>query len=539
MAGGGPWWRRSALYQVYLRSFQDSNGDGVGDLEGLRRRLPWLAETLRVDALWLSPVHPSPDADFGYDVADYRGVHPNFGTEADLQRVIDEAHGLGLKIILDGVFNHTSRRHPWFEASQRDPVGPYSDWYIWRDGRTPGPRGKPPNNWQSAFGGGAWTWSPVRKQWYLHSFSPQQPDLNLRHPDVVQAVLDVMDHWFQRGVDGLRLDVFNCYRKDPELRDNPRRWNPAGLAYGYLGQHHVHDRDQDDLGELLGQMRAVADRHGDRVLIGETLDERFIYDNAERWVGTDRLHLAFHFGLLHARWGAKHFAEAIRGWTEALGSHRWPTWVVSNHDFPRAYSRWGGRGDRARLLALILTTLRGTPVLYYGDEIGMGQARLPLSGIKDRAGRRYWPFYPGRDGARTPMQWSGGPQAGFSTSAPWLPVQADHATCNVAVQSMDPSSVLRAWQELLELRRAHAALHSGAMEGPHADHPRLLSWIRSHGDERLAVVVNMGDRVERWSPAAGARWRRVWSTHRKAGAAPVDATVVLQPTEGLLLLAEA
>lgn len=496
-----PWWQTGAIYQVYLRSFQDSDGDGVGDLPGLRRRLPWLAD-LGVGAVWLSPVHPSPDVDFGYDVADYDGVHPRFGTAADLDAVIGDAHRMGLRVVLDGVFNHTSDQHPWFVDSRRR--GPHADWYIWRD--------QPPNNWKSTFGGSAWTRDTERGQWYLHSFAPEQPDLNWRCPEVPEAVFASMARWFEGGIDGFRLDVFNCYLKDPDLRSNPRRANPAGLVYGYIGQHHVHDRDHSELAGALAGMRAVADRFPDRMLVGETMDERFVYDRAAPSVGPEKLHLAFHFGLLHSRWGAASFARAIRAWVDALPPDGWPTWVLSNHDFRRAVSRWGGRDDRARLLALLQCALRGTPFIYYGEEIGLREARLSRGQLVDPPGRRFWPFFNGRDGARTPMQWDCTENAGFSQGTPWLPVQGDAVFRNVEMQERAPASVLGTWKRALALRKAHPALHSGEMEGPAPGEGSVLSWVRSLEGERLGVALNMGDGEERL-PFGG---EVIFSTHGEA-----------------------
>ena len=460
----GAWWQRGAVYQVYLRSFQDSDGDGLGDLEGLRRRLPYLAD-LGVGSIWLSPIHPSPDADFGYDVADYDAVDPRYGDLDLFERVLAEAHALGLRVLLDGVFNHTSIQHRWFTERP--------DFYIWRDR---------PNNWKSTFGGPAWTRHGER--FYLHSFAPEQPDLNWRNPELVDEVLASMERWFERGVDGFRLDVFNCYLKDAELRDNPRRWHPGALFYGYIGQHHLHDRDQPELAHALQRMRSLADRF-DAVLVGETLDERFLYDNAAQWVGPERLHSAFHFRLLHSRWGARPFAQAIQAWTESLGGEGWPTWVLSNHDFPRAISRWGGREDRARLLALLQCSLRGTPFLYQGEELGQPEARLPRSQIVDTPGKRFWPFYRGRDGCRTPMRWNQEAHGGFSTGEPWLPLFGGVP----ASEQVQPTSVLQTWRRALALRAAHPELHSGGQRALRAE-GSLLRWER----EGLQVALNLGDR---------------------------------------------
>lgn len=508
----GAWWRDAAVYQVYLRSFQDSDGDGVGDLAGLRRRLPYLAG-LGVDALWLSPVHPSPNVDFGYDVADYDGVHPAFGTVEELVGLIAEARSMGMRVLLDGVFNHTSDQHRWFQESCADPQGPFGDFYLWRDGRG-GTPGRPPNNWGSTFGGPAWRFVPARGQWVLHSFTPEQPDLNWRNPAVADAVLQSMALWLERGVSGFRLDVFNCFCKDPELRDNPRRMDLigliGGLAYRFIGQEHVHDRDHPDLAAVLGRMRALADQH-DALLVGETLDERLEYDNAAQWVGPGRLHLAFHFRLLHSRWGAAAFARAIQAWTDALGPDGWPTWVLSNHDFPRVASRWGGRDDRARLAAFLACTLRGTPFLYQGDELGLREARLPRSQIQDPPGRRFWPLYRGRDGARTPMHWDGTPYAGFTSGDPWLPVRPDHVARNVEAMSADPASLLCFWRRALAARRGSDALRGGAQDGPIRVDGELLRFTR--GDGAAEVLLNLGDRPVRVALDGAAGRPVLLSTH--------------------------
>lgn len=473
-----PWWQTGCIYQVYLRSFQDSTGDGIGDLSGLHQRLPYLAD-LGVAAIWLSPIHPSPNVDFGYDVADYSSIHPQLGTAAALDALIDATHAAGMKVVLDGVFNHTSEAHPWF-ADSRQRRGGRDDWYIWRDA---------PNNWQSTFGGSAWTLCPQRGQYYLHSFAPQQPDLNWRSPAVQEAILANMAHWLDRGVDGFRLDVFNCYRKSASLADNPRRLNPAGLVYGYIGQHHVHDRDQDDLLEILSAMRALTDRYFDRFLVGEPLDERLRYEESARWVGSDRLHTAFNFRLLHRPWKARAFAKAINAWIADLDGE-WPTWAVGNHDVPRAATRWGDSDAHARLLPLILCGLRGTPFLYYGDEIGMREGQLTRDEVQDPPGQRFWPLYRGRDGCRTPMQWTDEPGAGFSTGPSWLPAGAGRS---VQSQQDDPTSILGTWKRMLALRRKSRALRSGD-QGKAVTAGSVLRWTRSLQGEAVAVVVNMGSR---------------------------------------------
>lgn len=503
------WWREAVFYQVYLRSLQDSDGDGVGDLEGLRRRLPHLAG-LGVDVLWLSPVHPSPNKDFGYDVADYCGIDPGLGDLEAFDRLLGEADALGMRIILDLVVNHTSDQHAWFQESRRGPDNPYRDWYLWRD---PAPGGGPPNNWTSVFGGPAW--SRDGHQWYLHLFLPEQPDLNWRNPAVEAAIHDAMRFWLRRGVAGFRLDVYNCYRKHPQLADNPRTWNPGGLIYGYLGQRHVNDQDQPDLVEVLHGMRQVVDAHAG-VLVGETLAAND-YAAAGRYSGPHALHLAFHFALLRSRWRAADVFDAIQAQLGALGAEAWPTWVLSNHDFKRAPHRIiaavgeARADDQLAVAAALLLTLPGTPFLYYGEEIGLREAKIPKAKLRDPVGIRFWPLPVGRDGCRTPMPWT--PAGGFSDAEPWLPLQPDTATRNVELQQADPTSLLSRWRALLALRRAVPALRRGALEGLERAGERL-SWRRVLEGQTVEVHLNLGARPRPLQTGGG---QIAFSTRREAG----------------------
>jgi len=469
------WAARGVVYQIYPRSLQDSNDDGIGDLPGILARLDDLA-ALGVDVLWLSPVHPSPQADFGYDVADYDDIDPIFGTMADFDRLLEACHARGMRLLLDGVYNHTSSAHRWFQQS-RDPSSPYRDWYIWRD---------EPNNWASTFGGSAWTRDG--DQYYLHTFAAEQPDLNWRNPSVQKAILDSMEFWYRRGVDGFRLDVFNCYRKHPDLLSNPRRWHPGGLFYPFIGQHHVNDRDQADLREVLGAMRALADQYG-ALLVGETMDENFRYERARDYVGAGQLHMAFHFGLLHSRWRADRLVEAIRSWVEGLPPDGWPTWVLSNHDFKRHPTRWGGGDGCAKAAAALALLLPGTPFLYYGEEVGMPESRLARRDIVDPPGRRFWPFFKGRDGARTPMPWTDAQGAGFTGGQPWLPIDPSYVTRNVEAQRRDPNSVWSTYQRLLHLRRASPDLLDAPMTELVADGD-VIRFRR--GPYRVAINTGSG-----------------------------------------------
>ena len=524
-----PWWKTGAVYQIYPRSFQDTDGDGIGNLSGIEQRLDYIAR-LGVQAIWLSPVHPSPQADFGYDVADYLGVDPIFGSLDDLLRLIREAHARGLKVLLDGVFNHTSDAHAWFQDSRASRTSAKRSWYLWRDGVN----GGPPNNWASTFGGSAWTFDEATGQYYLHSFLPSQPDLNWREPAVVDAVLAVLQTWFERGVDGFRLDVFNCYLKDATLRSNPRRWHPGGLFYGYIGQHHVHDRDQPDLSDVLGRMRSLADAHG-AVLVGETLDENFRYEKAGDYVGAQLLHMDFHFGLLHSRWSAKALLHGISAQLERLPSDGWPTWVLSNHDFKRHPTRWGGGDARAKATAVLATCLRGTPFLYYGEELGMPEARLRRSEIVDPPGKRFWPFFKGRDGARTPMQWDGSERGGFTEGVPWLPLGSDVAERSVASQEGDGLSVLETYRSLLALRKSFAALAAGRQSSLSAL-GGVLSWRRQAEEPdgpAVWVAVNCTGTEVSWTVPRGETCARVLF---RTGTGSAEGKVLrLSPDEAVVL----
>lgn len=528
-----PWWQEAVFYQVYPRSFQDSDGDGVGDLNGIRSRLPHLVD-LGVDALWLSPIHPSPQKDFGYDISDYCGIDPVFGDLAAFDALVAEARAAGLRVILDLVVNHSSDQHPWFQESRRSRDNPKRDWYLWRP---LGPGGRPPNNWASVFGGSAWRTDPATGEAYLHLFLPEQPDLNWRNPAVEAAVHDAMRFWLDRGASGFRLDVYNCYRKHPALADNPRTWNPLGLLYPYLGQRHVHDQDQPDLIDVLGRMRAVVAPY-DGVLVGETLATSE-YSAAGRYSGPDALHMAFHFSLLRSKWHANCVAAALASQQEALAPGAWPTLVLSNHDFPRAATRIarvvGGRRADAQLIAAatLLLTQRGTPFVYYGEEIGLFDGVIPRAKLQDPVGRRFWPFHKGRDGCRTPMPWS--PDGGFSENIPWLPMNPDTAERNVATQRADAGSVLNAWRRLLRLRRETATLRVGSLE-PLALSGPVLGWRRALDQEQALVLLELGG-AEQAVPLPTGHWRVAFSSKRPEGEDLQGGKIALQPDEALVLVA--
>jgi alpha-glucosidase len=495
------WWRDGIIYQIYPRSFADSDGDGLGDLPGITARLDYLA-ALGVDALWLSPIYPSPDKDFGYDVADHTAVDPRFGSLADFDLLVESAHRRGIRIVLDLVLNHTSDQHPWFLESRRSREDPKRDWYIWKPSRySPskpkgfgGSRRGAPNNWQASFGGRAWEFDPASGEYYLHLFTREQPDVNWRNPQVRQAQLDVFRFWLERGVDGFRLDVFNAYFKHAGLPDNPPKF---GLR-GFDRQRHIYDIDQPEMIPFLNEMRGLLDSYPERYAVGETY-----YATPEKTVsycGPDKLHAAFSFDFTSADlvypWNASWISRQIARREQVFGAAGiWPTTVLSNHDLPRAASRYsrGEDDSQARLAMTLLLTLRGTPFMYYGEEIGMRDISLRRSQIQDPAGKPYWPIYKGRDGCRAPMQWDGSPYAGFSEGKPWLPVHPDYASRNVAAQEADPDSLLNFTKKLIALRREHPALRRGdyvALEAAEG----VMAYLRRTDEETVLVALNFSDR---------------------------------------------
>ncbi|MGF6936080.1 alpha-glucosidase [Paraburkholderia sp. UCT70] len=476
------WWQRGVIYQIYPRSFQDSNGDGIGDLPGIRARLEYVA-ALGVDAVWISPIYPSPMADFGYDVADYCNIDPIFGTLDGFQQLMGHAHRLGLKVLLDFVPNHSSSRHPWFEESRSSRDDPKRDWYLWRD---PAPDGGPPNNWLSRMGGSAWEWEEMTGQYYHHAFLREQPDLNWRNPQVRRAMDQVLRFWLDRGVDGFRVDALWLLIKDAQFRDNPP--NP-GYRPGEPEHHRLlqsYTEDQPEVHEIVRSMRATLDEYGERVLIGEiylTVPQLVKYYG----VNGEGVQLPFNFQLLNARWDAENIARMIRDYDIALPEYGWPNWVLGNHDNPRVASRVGAA--QARVAAVLLLTLRGTPTLYYGDEIGMPDGFIASDAIQDPAELRQPGICQGRDPERTPMQWDGSlPNAGFTDGKPWLPIAT---TTSVREQDGDMSSMLSLYRRLLSLRRNNAALVRGTIENVVADGD-VLTYERRYGNQRLFIALNMG-----------------------------------------------
>ncbi|MBP8948786.1 MAG: DUF3459 domain-containing protein [Candidatus Promineofilum sp.] len=489
------WWQTGIIYQIYPRSFQDSDGDGVGDLNGIRRRLDYL-HALNVDAIWISPIFPSPMHDFGYDVADYCDIHPLFGTLADFDRLLAEAHGRGLRVILDLVPNHTSDEHAWFVESRSSRDNPKRDTYIWAD-PAPGdgpPETRLPNNWQTHFGGDAWTYDAPTGQFYMHQFHRSQPELNYRHPDVLPAMLDNMRFWLDRGVDGFRVDVIWLMLKDEQLRDEPPNPDAAPDARPFDRILHIYTAGVAGIHDIIRQMRAVLDEYDERMMVGEIylpLDQLMTY-----YGNGDECHMPFNFQLINTPWNARAVGDYIRAYEAALPPDGWPNWVLGNHDQHRIASRVGLA--QARVAQMLLLTLRGTPTSYYGDEIGMEDVPIPLAECMDPAALQQPEQYEiwGRDPERTPMQWDDGPNAGFTTSEarPWLPLAADYATRNVAAQENDPASMLSLYRQLTALRRAEPALNRGGIELVDVGVEDVLAYRRTAvGNDSFLVVLNLGD----------------------------------------------
>ncbi|QTF92000.1 alpha-amylase family glycosyl hydrolase [Halomonas sp. BM-2019] len=493
------WWRGAVIYQIYPRSFQDSRGDGIGDLRGVIDRLDYIA-SLNVDAIWLSPFFTSPMLDFGYDVSDYRGVDPMFGTLEDFDRLVEAAHARGLRVTIDQVLSHSSDQHPWFAESRSSRDNPKADWYVWADAR---PDGSPPTNWQAIFGGSAWQWDTRRCQYYLHNFLAEQPDLNFRNPEVVEAILGEVRFWLERGVDGFRLDAVNFCTHGP-LKDNPPR---EEIAEGFIGvrpdnpygyQRHLYDKTQPENLAFLERLRALLDEYPGTTSVGEVGDDDSLGVMAEYTQGGKRLHMAYSFDLLGERHDPAFLRHTLTEMEARIGDG-WPCWAVGNHDVTRLATRWDAEGDAARLrlyLAFLLTQ-RGSVCLYQGEELGLTEAELAFDKLVDPAGITFWPAYKGRDGCRTPMPWVADSwYGGFSSAAPWLPVPDEHLALAVDQQERDPEALLHAYRAFLAFRRTQPALVKGDIHY-HPLRDGVLCLERRHPasdpGSRLLVALNFTD----------------------------------------------
>jgi alpha-glucosidase len=492
-AEGHQWWQHAVFYEIYPRSFADTNNNGIGDLNGITAKLDYLKD-LGIDAIWLTPCYPSPQVDFGYDVSDYENIDPMYGTLADFDRLASEAKKRNIRIIMDFVMNHTSDQHVWFKESRSSKDNPKRDWYIWRDGKGPD---QPPNNWLSTFGGSAWKFDPMTGQWYYHFFYPEQPDLNWRNPEVEKAMFGVTSWWYQRGVAGFRLDAVDTLFEDPDLHNNPVL--PGKNQYGDPNMQNLYNTKLPELHGVLQRLRQVADRY-DAVLIGETWTKDI--DELKQYYGEHSNELQMPMDFLFARvdkLSAPEFRTQIAG----VNSAGWPVYVLSNHDILRAYIRYGDgvHNDAiAKLMAGLYLTLRGTPIMYYGEEIGMtNNDPKRREDVKDPIGKLGWPKEKGRDGERTPMQWDSTANAGFSQAKPWLPVPASYKTHNVATELKEQDSILNFYRRVLALRHQDAALRDGEYVALNENDPNVLSYLRRYKDEAVLVVLNMSSMPQKVS----------------------------------------
>lgn len=498
--GKRPWWQGAVVYQIYPRSFLDTDGDGIGDLKGIERKLDYVA-SLGVDAIWLSPIYPSPNRDFGYDVSDYCGVAPEMGTMADFDRLVKETHARGLKLILDQVLSHTSDQHPWFQESLLSRNNAKADWYVWAEAKEDG---TPPNNWLAAFGGAAWSWHPLRQQYYFHKFLKSQPKLNFHNPDVVDACMNVLRFWLDLGVDGFRLDVANSYVHDEHLRDNPpvpmAERTFANWAHAPRLQRHIYDANTPENEWAMKRVRKVMDEYDDRLAFGEFSEEPSMFGVYAG--GMDRLHTGYTFDFLED-WTFQ--PKVFRAYFDELLmplEHLWPCVTFSNHDIVRPVTRWGGgMGDDelARVALALLMTLKGTVLMFQGEELGLPEVDLDRKWIQDPVGDLYFPFSKGRDGCRTPMPWQAdAPQAGFTSGAPWLPIPDYHKVRAADAQEKDGASVLAFTRDLIALRKAHGSLVTGDIRFVEAETDAILAFERVGPEERLLCVFNLSRHEAEW-----------------------------------------
>jgi alpha-glucosidase len=537
------WWQTGVFYQIYPMSFMDSDGDGVGDLQGIISRLDYLNDgtetSLGIDAIWLTPIYPSPNRDFGYDISDYRGIDPRYGSMEDFEVLLKEAHDRNIRIVMDLVINHTSNEHPWFVEACKSRDHPHHDWYLWHEGKN----GKAPNNWFAAFDRRAWWWVEEVRKFYLSTWCRYQPEVNWRNPELKKAMFDVIRFWLDMGVDGYRIDVINWFIKDDQFRSNPYKLSLNPPDY----QKHLYDRNRPEVHDLCREIRQVVDAYPARFALGEVFTNS-VKDAASYCGDGDELHMAFNFAFLFQKWGASNFLRVIDEWDGLLNGRGWPTYTLSNHDLPgRHYSRYAKGKEtekRARIAAAMLLTLRGTPFLYYGEEIGMSNRRIPRRKIRDPLGKKLWPLLKGRDPGRTPMQWDASPHAGFSTGEPWLPVHPNHTAVNVEKEAADPGSVLSFYRELVWLRKRTPALNQGAYRPLVSEPTDCLAFLRVHEGQTVVVMLNFaGKRVqvpvslrEHSSDPLKGTWQVLFGTDRAKGMGMnVGADMELKGYEVLIL----
>ncbi|SHG82896.1 alpha-glucosidase [Cognatishimia maritima] len=533
MKADADWWRGAVIYQIYPRSFQDSNGDGVGDLKGITERLPHVA-SLGVDAIWISPFFTSPMKDFGYDVSDYCDVDPMFGSLADFDALVARAHQLGLRVMIDLVLSHTSDQHPWFAESRADKSNAKSDWYVWAD---PKPDGNPPNNWLSIFGGPAWQWDGRRQQYYLHNFLASQPDLNFHCADVQKALLDVAQFWLERGVNGFRLDTINFYVHDARLRNNPplapeaRNSTIAPQVNPYNHQEHLYDKNQPENLAFLRKLRAVMDPYG-AAAVGEVGDaQRGLEILGEYTAGDDLMQMCYAFEFLaNDRPTAQEVADVLNK-VDAVARDGWACWAFSNHDVQRHATRWHLGSEGLKMMITLMMCLRGSACIYQGEELGLPEADVAYEDLQDPYGIEFWPEFKGRDGCRTPMVWErSNDSGGFSQGQPWLPVSPEHLNAAVAAQEDDAGSILHHYRRAIALRQGNVALQKGDHSAPTAN-GSVLSFTRTHGSETLFCAFNLGDEPAQITLPEGA-WKSI--ALELNGAVVMDGTATLEGWQPLI-----
>ncbi|WP_417719149.1 alpha-glucosidase [Salipiger sp.] len=530
------WWRGAVIYQIYPRSYQDTNGDGIGDLLGIAQRLPHVA-SMGVDAIWISPFFRSPMKDFGYDVSDYCDVDPMFGSLADFDILIETAHMLGLKVLIDLVLSHTSDQHPWFVESRASKDNDRANWYVWHDAK---PDGTPPNNWLSIFGGSAWQWDTTRCQYYLHNFLTSQPDLNFHEPQVQDELLRVAEFWLDRGVDGFRLDTVNFYVHDVEFRDNPplapERRNPitAPAENPYTWQEHLYDKTRPENLAFLARLRKLMDRFN-AAAVGEIGDDlRGLEILGEYTSGQEHLQMSYAFELLSAKAPTAAYIKEVMDHVAEAAGDGWACWAFSNHDVARHITRWNIPEAGARLYATLMMCLRGSACIYQGEELALPEADLAFEDLQDPYGIMFWPAFKGRDGCRTPMVWEqNAHHGGFTTGQPWLPVSHEHLKHTVADAEQDPASILHHYRRVIGFRHAHSALMKGDMIDMQSD-GKVLSFIRKNGDEELFCAFNISPEPS-VIDAPGGNWQQVGVEFGSAGPAP-DGRLHLGPWQPALAL---
>jgi len=515
------WWKHAVIYHIYPKSFKDGNNDGFGDILGVIAKLDYLAN-LGVDAIWLSPVYSSPMVDAGYDIADYKNIDKEYGTMEDFRRLMDEAHKRGIRVIMDLVLNHTSDQHPWFIESKSSADNPKRNWYIWRP---------TPNNWKTNFGKKAWQYDETTNEYYCHSFFKEQPDLNWRNPEVKEAMFDIMRYWLDMGVDGFRLDVINLLFKDKDFRDNKFR---------FFGKSEVYNRNQPEMYDLLRDFRKLLDSYPDKTSVGEiytpppgnpALAASFLGN------GSDMLHLVFDFSLVFSFWKASSYCRIINRFYKKIPAMGWPCFFLSNHDIGRSLNRMGWtfhKYEKAKLHAILHLTLKGTPFIYYGEEIGMENVSIPKEHIKDLYGKLLYPFFKGRDHSRTPMQWDSSKNAGFSEQTPWLPISGSYKTINVEAEEKDVNSVLSVYKKLMALRKENNVLQSGNIHFVNKGKNNILIYSRRIEMEEIIIVLNFSNKKNMANiGAVGETSKVIFSTHQ--GTKIEENKIMLQPFEGVIV----